>query len=123
MGRSVTVTEWRGAGSVKSMSRTLVAVNEQGRLTLPAEIRRRLGIRTGSQLEVKVVDNAINLRRATVVPEEDRWAYTPEALASLRRALADVKAGRVYEVTEEDVLAGRVPRRAGRVSRRRRPKR
>ncbi|TMC77458.1 MAG: AbrB/MazE/SpoVT family DNA-binding domain-containing protein [Chloroflexi bacterium] len=73
---------------------------------LPAEIRRRLGIRTGSQLEVKVVDNAINLRPATVIPEEDRWAYTPEALASLRRALA----------------AGRVPRRAGRVSRRRRPK-
>ena len=49
-------------------------MNERGRLTLPAEIRRRLGIRTGSQLEVKVVDNAINLRRATVIPEEDRWA-------------------------------------------------
>jgi len=104
------------------MPRTLIAVNEQGLLTLPAEIRRRLGIRTGSQLEVKVVDNAINLRRATVIPEEDRWAYTPEALASLRRALADVRAGRVYEVTEEDLLAGRVPRRAGRVSRRRPPK-
>ena len=105
------------------MPRTLIALNERGRLTLPAEIRRRLGIRTGSQLEVKVVDNAINLRRATVVPEEDRWAYTPEALASLRRALADVKAGRVHEATEEDLLAGRVPRRTGRVSRRRRPKR
>ena len=104
------------------MPRSLIAVNEQGRLTLPAEIRRRLGIRAGSQLEVRVVDDAINLRRATVVPEEDRWAYTPEALASLRRALADLKAGRVYEVTEEDLLAGRVPRRRARVSRRRRPK-
>jgi AbrB family looped-hinge helix DNA binding protein len=97
-------------------------VNEQGRVTLPADIRRRLGINNGSQLEVKVVDDAINLRRATVIPEEDRWAYTPEALASLRRALADVKAGRVYEVTDEALLAGRVPRRRARVSDRRRPK-
>src|SRR2546428_14145761 len=104
------------------MPRTLIAVNQQGRVPLPAAIRRRLGIGTGSQLEVKVVDNSISLRRATVIPEEDRWAYTPEALASLQRALADVKAGRVYEVTEEDLLAGRLPRRARRVSRRRRPK-
>ena len=37
------------------MPRTLIAVNEQGRVTLPADIRRRLGIGTGSQLEVKVV--------------------------------------------------------------------
>jgi len=104
------------------MPRTLIAVNDQGRLTLPADIRRRLGIGTGSQLEIKVVDNSISLSRATVIPEEDRWAYTPEALASLQRALADVKAGRVYEATEEDLLAGRVPRRRTRINRRRRPK-
>ena len=62
------------------------------------------------------------MRRVTIIPKEDRWAYTPVALASLKRALADVKAGRVYEVTEEDLLAGRVPRRRARASHRRRPK-
>jgi len=102
------------------MPRTLVAVNAHGQVTLPVEIRRRLGLRTGSQLQVRVAKDEITLRRVTVIPEEDRWAYTPEALASLQRALADLKAGRMYEVTEEDLLAGRIPRRRARVSRRRR---
>jgi len=91
--------------------RTLIAVNEQGRVTLPAEVRRRLGIRAGSQLEVKVEENAIRLRPAAVIREEDRWAYTPEAIASLKRGLADLKAGRVYRLTEEELLSGKLPRR------------
>ena len=45
------------------------------------------------------------------IPAEDRWAYTPEAIASLRRALADVKAGRVFELSEGDLLAGKFPKR------------
>ncbi|TMG41915.1 MAG: hypothetical protein E6H94_00340 [Chloroflexi bacterium] len=45
------------------------------------------------------------------IPAEDRWAYTPEAIASLRRALADVKAGRIFELSEEDLLAGEFPKR------------
>ena len=89
-------------------------MNEQGRVTLPAEVRRRLGIRAGSQLEVKLEGNGIRLRPATVIPEEDRWAYTPEAIASLKRGLADLKAGRVYQLTEEELLSGKLPRRPGR---------
>ncbi len=92
------------------MARSLVAVNRQGRLTLPADVRRRLGIAEGTQLEVRVRDSAVELRPATVVPAEDRWAYTAEALASLRRALADIKAGRVYRLTEKQLLSGRIPR-------------
>jgi len=45
------------------------------------------------------------------IPAADRWAYTPEAIASLRRALADVKAGRIFELSEEDLLAGKFPKR------------
>ena len=90
--------------SVKFMPRTVVAMNDQGRITLPAQIRRALGLHEGSQLEVKVADDVIELRRSAVIPEEDRWAYTPEALASLKRALADIKAGRVFQMTEAQLL-------------------
>jgi len=96
------------------MPRTLIAVNEQGRVTLPAEVRRRLGIRAGSQLEVKVEANGIRLRPATVIPEEDLWAYTRQAIASLKRGLADLKAGRVYQLTEAELLSGKLPRQPSR---------
>src|SRR5437879_5684933 len=85
---------------MQRMARSVVAVNRQGRITLPVDVRRRLGITEGTQLEVKVESNTVQLRRASVIPDEDRWAYTPAAIASLRRALADVKAGRVFELGE-----------------------
>ncbi len=96
------------------MARTIVAVNKQGRLTLPIDVRRKLGIAEGTQLEVRVENSGVRLQPAYVVPDEDRWAYTPQALASLKRALADVKAGRVFEMTEAQLL------RAGRRVKRRR---
>lgn len=94
------------------MARTLVAVNAQGRVTLPADVRRRLHLSDGSQLEVAIEQDRVTLRPAKVIPAEDAWAYTPENLAGIRRALEDIRAGRVYSgLTEEDLLKGRFPRR------------
>lgn len=93
------------------MARRLVAVNRQGRLTLPVDVRRKLGIGEGSQLEVRVHGGALELRPTAVIPAEDRWAYTPEALASLKRAIADIQAGRVYRLGPRDLETGNYPRR------------
>lgn len=78
-------------------------MNAQGRVTLPASARRRLGLTDGSQLEVAVDERSITLRPAKVVLAEDAWAYTPENLAGIRRALDDVKAGRVYSLSWDDL--------------------
>ena len=93
------------------MARTLVAVNKQGRVTLPVDVRRHLGITEATQLEVKVENDAVQLRPVDMIPAEDRWAYTPAAIASLKRALADVKAGRVYRVSPRDLETGKYPKR------------
>ena len=89
------------------MGRTTVAVNAQGRITLPAEARRSLGLSDGAQLEVRVEENEIRLRPARLVIAEDAWAYTPESLASIRRSLAEIAAGRVFELTTADLGRGR----------------
>ncbi len=94
------------------MPRTIVAMNAQGRVTLPAEIRRRLDLGEGDQLEVTVEDDRISLRRARVVVAEDAWAYTTKSLRSIRRALDDLREGRSYRLSEDELLAGRYPRRA-----------
>ena len=78
-------------------------MNKQGRVTLPASARRQLGLTDGAQLEVAVDDGSITLRPAKVVLAEDAWAYTPENLAGIRRALDDAKAGRVYRLSWDDL--------------------
>jgi AbrB family looped-hinge helix DNA binding protein len=94
------------------MGRTTVAVNAQGRITLPADARRSLGLTEGAQLDVRVEDNEIRLRPARVVLADDAWAYTPESLASIKRSVADIAAGRVFAMTTDDLESGR--RRPGR---------
>ena len=99
------------------MARTIVAVNKQGRLTLPVDVRRELGIGEGSQLEVRVENRGVRLDPTYVIPDEDRWAYTPAAIASLKRALADVKAGRVFELSPRELETGKYPKRRRRAGR------
>lgn len=93
------------------MGRKTVAVNAQGRITLPADARRSLGLSDGAQLEVRLEENEIRLRPVRLVIAEDAWAYTPESLASIKRSLADIAAGRVFELTTADLERGR-PRSA-----------
>jgi AbrB family looped-hinge helix DNA binding protein len=89
------------------MGRTTVAVNAQGRITLPADARRSLGLTEGTQLDVRIEDNEIRLRPARMVIAEDAWAYTPESLASIKRSLADIAGGRVFAMTTDDLERGR----------------
>jgi AbrB family looped-hinge helix DNA binding protein len=59
-----------------------VTVSGSGRLTLPAEVRRELGLEGETELEV-VVDvesDEIILRPAVVLRREDAWAYTPSTV-------------------------------------------
>ena len=84
----------------------VVAVNAQGRITLPADTRRSLGLTDGTQLEVRVEKNEIRLRPARLVIAEDAWAYAPESVASIKRSLADIAAGRTFKLTTEDLDHG-----------------
>jgi AbrB family looped-hinge helix DNA binding protein len=96
------------------------AVSEKGQITGPKRVRERLGIRPGTILDVRKETGrlvATKQRRASLIPYKDRWAYTPAAIASLKRALADVKAGRVFEVSAGALEIGRYPRRRRRVGR------
>jgi antitoxin MazE len=87
----------------------LVEVNSQGRLTLPAKVREALGIKGGSQLALEVVNDQVRLRPTVVIPREDAWAYAKEHMDRVRRALADVEAGKEGKVTREELEALKTP--------------
>ena len=80
--------------------KTVVSMNKQGRITVPAAARRALHVEDEAQFEMEVTDDALILRPAFVIPREDAWAYTPEHLESMRRSEEDIAAGRVYRMTK-----------------------
>lgn len=82
-------------------------MNEGGRLTLPAEVRRRLGLEGGTEFEVEVdeAQDALILRPVVALRREDAWAYTSEHRDLLERAHRDSEEGRVRELTESELEA------------------
>jgi bifunctional DNA-binding transcriptional regulator/antitoxin component of YhaV-PrlF toxin-antitoxin module len=84
-----------------------VTVNGAGRLTLPIESRRALGIVGETELEVEVDPDrdVLVLRPVIVLRREDAWAYTPEHRALLDHAQADSREGRVRTLDEDELAA------------------
>ena len=78
-------------------------MNAQGWATLPFEAWRALRLEAGADFEVEVVDGKLVLTPAVLAPREDAWAYTPEHLAQIERARADVREGRVYRPGRGDL--------------------
>ncbi len=64
-----------------------VTISETGRIALPADLRRELGIEGAMGLEVEVGrdQDAPILRPAVVMRRSDAWVYTPEHREWLRR--------------------------------------
>ena len=82
-----------------------VTVNAQGRLTIPAEIRRELGIQGESTLILETDAGRLIARLAFVIPAEDAWAYTPEHIAGVAEARAQAAAGLSFHLTEDELRA------------------
>jgi bifunctional DNA-binding transcriptional regulator/antitoxin component of YhaV-PrlF toxin-antitoxin module len=88
------------------MART-ISMSSNGRLTLPSDARRALGIdgETDFEVEVDVERDELILRPVLALRREDAWAYTAENRARLAQAHADAREGRVWSLSEEDLIA------------------
>ena len=84
------------------MAQMLVKVAPDGRMTLPAAVRRALEIEEGdAHLSIDVADGAAVLRPAVVIPRNDAWAYTPEHLAAVKRARKQVVTSKLVEFPDD----------------------
>lgn len=57
---------------------TLISMNKHGVLTLPKEVRRRIGMTEGGPMSVRVTEDGVLLVPVVAFPVE---VYTPERLA------------------------------------------
>lgn len=84
------------------MAELVVKVAADGRMTLPAAVRRALDITEGeARLSVDITDGAAVLRPAVVIPREDAWAYTPEHIASMKRARDQASRGELEPMPDD----------------------
>jgi bifunctional DNA-binding transcriptional regulator/antitoxin component of YhaV-PrlF toxin-antitoxin module len=84
------------------MKKLYVSMDRQGRLTVPVAVRQALKVAGPAQFELEVKGDRLILRRFEI-PAEDAWAYTPEHIQRVKRAEADIRRGRVFTLTEEDL--------------------
>lgn len=80
-----------------------VTVGKSGRVTLPASVRDELELDEGTELNVQVEEGELVLTPVVTVPRFYRWAYSPEHLDRLDRALADADEGRIRPLDEDEL--------------------
>ena len=85
--------------------RTVVQMNSQGRLTVPASARQALHLEGAAEFEVEVTGDELLLRPVVVIPRTDAWAYTAEHLDRVERARQEARRGQVREVSEDALAA------------------
>ena len=99
------VAERPVAGGPRSNGR-LVTLRTNGQITLPAELRERVGVRTGDVFLADVEDDALVLRPKRLIDPADAWFWTPEWQKAEREVDADIRAGRVKTFNNvEDLIA------------------
>ncbi len=101
-----------------------VIVKSKSALTVPPEVQRQAGIKTGDRLEFRVSGRIITILPEVPTADDE---YTPQQRkildARLAEGLADIKAGRVYgpfETHEEmmDSLRGHAKKAKSKTSKR-----
>lgn len=75
--------------------KAIIPVAESGQLTLPDAIREQLGLARGGEVELDLTDGLVVMRTVDRLSEEEK--------SRIRRGQDDVRAGRVRQMSEEEI--------------------
>ena len=79
-------------------------VTRHGQITLPASVRKRLGIEEGDLVEIEVEDERAVLMPKKLVDKNQAYFWTKRWQEGEREADEDIKAGRVEIFASVDEL-------------------
>ena len=87
----------------------LVRVRRAAQITLPAEIREKLGVSEGDYLEAKVTDEGVLLKPVSVVERKKAWERVFRAMESVEYVGPEPEPGEdeVMEMVVEEIHAMR----------------
>jgi AbrB family looped-hinge helix DNA binding protein len=79
-------------------------VTRHGQITLPASVRKELGIEEGDLVEIEVVDERAVLMSKKLVDKSQAYFWTKKWQEGEKEADEDIKAGRVKTLGSVDEL-------------------
>jgi len=79
-------------------------VTRHGQITLPASVRKELGVEEGDLVEIEVVDDRAVLMPKKLVDKSQAYFWTKRWQEAEREANEDIKAGRVKTFASGDEL-------------------
>lgn len=83
---------------------TLTKVTRHGQITIPAVLRKQVGIEEGDLVELQIVDDHIVLTPKKLIDKSQAYFWTTEWQEAERQAQADIEAGRIKEFASVDEL-------------------
>lgn len=83
---------------------TYSKVTRHGQITLPAEIRKKLGIEEGDLIEIEVKNEQAVLIPKKLVDKNQSYFWTKEWQEAEREAAKDIKEGRIKVFQSVDEL-------------------
>lgn len=83
---------------------TLTKVTRHGQITIPAALRKQVGIEEGDLVELQIVDDYIVLTPKKLIDKSQAYFWTTEWQEAERQAQADIEAGRIKEFASVDEL-------------------
>ncbi len=85
-----------------------VKLGSRRQVTIPAETIKRLGLRTGEELEVVESEKAIVLLPVKDIPKDQQWYYTQTWQKMMREAFEEVKQRKLigpFDTAQEAIRA------------------
>lgn len=83
---------------------TYSKVTRHGQVTLPASVRRELGVEEGDLVEIEVIDDRAILMPKKLVDKSQAYFWTKRWQEEEKEADEDIKAGRVKVFDSVDEL-------------------
>src|SRR5207302_584746 len=84
----------------------------RGQITLPAAVRKVLGIEQGDLIEIEVRDGQATLRPTKLIDKDQAYYWTEEWQKAEREADEDIASGRVLTFNSTEELIDELHRRA-----------
>ncbi len=82
---------------------TYSKVTRHGQVTLPAPVRKKLGIEEGDLIEIDIIDEKVVLVPKRLIDKSQSYFWTKEWQEEERKADEDIKQGRIkiFDTSEE----------------------